>query len=425
MRPVAKRFVPLPGFDALVPGYLRVGDQLFVTDGLRLFAIDLVAARVAWDHSWTRPDPVFYRVPRRARTYGRRVWCRGGAVVYVTDTDHGVAAIGFDANTGREKWRQEIQTPPPVEWTEAQPAWPGAPTEEINAFLLDDEQVVLVLARSTRRVMQWPDKPMPDLRARVDVFTLDSEDGTIRATGSVADVMVPSLEKRRLSRWLVTERRVLALEPTEGVARVRTEFPGTLCWPRERSGKVTVAWRERGGVGAATVDGANGAIEIEHRWKRKEVSALTLHPLVDATVLQINDQFVALLGADLAPRWEIRIRPYVYGVAAHEGGAVVVAASGGGGGLSIINRNDGRALTEARLSGGAWDVIAVPGTGQVAAACGDGLVQADVRGGAHEPTVTMIPGAAALIDGGRVRVALLCGDPAPGVHVIDVFETSR
>lgn len=419
MRPVANRFVPLPGFDALVPGHLRVGEQLFVTDGRRLFAIDLVAAHLAWERSWSRPDPVFYRVPRRARTNGRRLWCRGGVVVHVTDTDHGVAAEGFDAKTGTAKWRREIQTPPPVAWTETEPAWPGAPTEEISAFLLDDEQVVLVLARTTRRVLQWPDKPMPDLRAQVDVFMLDPEHGTIRAAGHVADVLVPILEKGRLSRWLVAENDLLALDPTEGVARVRTRFPGNPCWPRERSGKVSVAWRERGGVAAATVDGADGTIEVEHHWKRKKISALTLHPLVDAMALQINDQFLALLGADLAPRWEIRIRPYVYGVAAHEGGPVVVAASGGGGGLSIVDRNDGTSLTEARLAGGAWDVIAVPGTGQVAAACGDGLVQADVRAGTYEPTVTRMPGAAALIDGGRARVALLCGDPAPGVHVID------
>jgi hypothetical protein len=420
MTPVEATFVSLDGADLHMADHVRVGDRLFVMAGLRLFAIDLAAAAVMWVRTWSRPDPTFYRVPRRPHAHGRRLWTKGDALVSVVETEHGVAAVCRDVNTGDERWRREIRTPPPLAWTEAEPAWPGAPTEEIDAFVLAEDSLVLALARTTRRSMQWPDKPAPPFHAQLDVFGLEPTDGAIRSIAHIPDAWVPILEKRRLARWLVAGRRLLELDCTTGSVRTVSEFPAEPCWPRERAGKVTLAWRERGYIAAATVDRVSGHLDIEHRWKRKKVSEIAVHPLADAAALQINDQFFAMLEANLTPKWEARVRPYIYGAVSREGGPVFVAASGGGGGLSVFDREDGTPLVEARLSGGAWDVTVVSGTEQIAAACGEGLVTARVRGRVCEPKVTPIQGVRTLIEAGPGRIALLCGDPTPGIHVVDI-----
>src|SRR5262245_57795457 len=157
-------------------------------EGTRLLAVDLVAPRVLWTRDWKRPDPVYYRVPRRPHSNGRRLWSAGDAIVCLIDTEIGVAAVCCDAISGQEVWRREIATPAPADWTEAQPAWPGAPTEEISACLLADGGLAITFARSTRRSMQWPEHPAPPLRAQLDIHVLNPADGTIRASVQIPNV---------------------------------------------------------------------------------------------------------------------------------------------------------------------------------------------------------------------------------------------
>jgi hypothetical protein len=107
-------------------------------------------------------------------------------------------------------------------------------------------------------------------------------------------------------------------------------------------------------------------------------------------------------------------------VAAHDGGPVFVAAAGGGGGISAFSRSDASQLIEARLEGGAWHPVAVRGTDHVAAACGRGLVIAKARGQTAAPEVTPIEGVRSLVDAGEAQIALLCGEPAPGIRVIQI-----
>jgi hypothetical protein len=268
--------------------------------------------------------------------------------------------------------------------------------------------------------MKWPDVPAPPLRAQLDVHALNPANGTIRACVQLLRVRVPILEKQRLGRWLVVDRELLELDSARGTVRTVAEFPHEPCWPRKHGDKLAVAWRARGLITAAALDVPTGKVEIEHEWKRKASKAVELRPLSDAMALQVNDQFVNLLDDRLVPRWEVRVRPYVYGVAAHGGGPVFVAAAGGGGGLAAFDRTDGSPLVEARMAGGAWDPIAVPGTSHLAAACGQGLVVAKLQGAAVSTEVTPIPGVRALVDAGNGRVALLCGGPTPGIHVVEV-----
>jgi hypothetical protein len=417
------RFVSLPGFQprwAIAPNVQRLGDRLFVVDGNRLIVVDVHGARRLWERSWPQPAPVHYQVPRRPHAHGLRLWTRADVIACLIETEGGVAVVAYDAAAGHERWRTEIATPPPAPWAEAKPAWPGAPTEEMTAMFVATDELAVGLARTSRRSMRWPDIPAPPFRAELDVWAIDAADGRIRARAAIPDVHVPILERDRLGPWLVAGKRLLRLDPVTAQVRPIAELPHEPCWPRARGGQVTVCWRERGALTLALMDGDTGRIGAQHRWTRKGVNAVALHPLAVGAGLQINEQFFVLLGEDLAPRWEARVKPHIYGAAAHAEGAVFVATAGNGGGLFGFLRHSGEPCGEARLPGGVWQPVAVAATERVAAACGPGLVLADARAAAQTPTVIDLPGACALAAAGERRVALLCGEPAPGVHLVGV-----
>lgn len=415
------RFLSLPELSpgaGSEPMTARVGDVLYIVDDTRLNAVDLAGPRLLWERKWPRPTPEYYRVPRRIRAYGGRVWADAHRVICLQDTEGGVAAIACDPRSGETLWTCDITTPPPVEWTEEQPAYPGAHTEEIEAALLCEPELALALVRTSRRSMQWPGPPLPPLRAQLDAYALDPNGGSVRRRCEIPDVYVPILEKRRLRRWLVTDRALLELDLAECRPRVVAETSGDPCWPRETARGIALAWRKRGGITAAIVDPATGRIS-EHPWKRNGVKSLTMHVVGARVALQINDQFLAPLDETMAPLWETRIKPYIYGAAAHNTGPLVVAASGGGGAIAAY-ASDGTPQVEERLVGGAWNPVAVAGTDAVVAICGAGL--AVVRSHAKAPEVTPLPGSESLIDAGDGRVVVLCGAPAPGIHVVRVTQ---
>jgi hypothetical protein len=157
-----------------------------------------------------------------------------------------------------------------------------------------------------------------------------------------------------------------------------------------------------------------------HSWKRKKATELCLYPVDDGMLVGLGSQFVALLGDDVAPRWEVQVKPYVYGVAAKPDGPIFVTTSGNGGGFYAFARDSGELLFEARLAGGAWDPLSVPGRERVASLSGRGLVIADVRRPAAEPQLIELTGPRSLVPAGEGRLAVVCGQPAPGVHVIEV-----
>jgi hypothetical protein len=418
MLPGVRRFVSLPGFEARDASARLLGDVLLVAAGERLIALDLRAATLVWERRWPQPAPIHYQVPRRPHVWGQRIWARDETVASLVETEDGVAVVGCETAAGRERWRTDIATPPPTAWTESSPAWPGAPTEEITAMLFLTDELLVGFARTSRRSMLYPGPPAPPFRAQLDVHTIDPEDGRVRAVGVNPDVHVPILEKSRLGRWLLSGKRLLRLDPGSTQARVVAHLPHEPCWPEARGEQVLVCWRARGALAVALVDGETGEVRRESSWKRKAATAVKLHAMGDLVALQINEQFLAPLGDDLGPRWEARVKPYIYGVAAPAGGSLFVATAGNGGGLYCFSRDSSEPLMNARFEGGAWDLMAVPGTDRVAAACGRGLVVAEGR--ARQPEVFDIAGASALVPAGQRRVALLCGEPAPGIHLVDV-----
>lgn len=412
-------YLPLDGFEPSLPGrVLLEGERLFVADVGRLSAISLDGPRVEWESAHANPGPLRYQAPRCIHAGGRQLWAGHGSIVELLDADEGIALVARDLANGQERWRRVLSTPPPAEWTEARPAWDGAPTEELGAFLAASDVLVVALARTTRRSMLWPDHPLPEFHARLDLTRIEPSDGSVLWDSTLPDVSVSFLERDRFTRWLVAGRSLLAIDWATGAARRLAELPGAPSWPRLVGGRLAVAWRSRGAIGVDLFDSRTGERLGGGEWRRNGARETRLHACDRRPILQVNDQFVSLLSEEEhAPLWEARAKPYVYGVAAVEGGPIFVGTSGNGGGLYAFDRRRGTPVAEMRLRGGAWDPSPVAGTGLIASTCGEGLVVADGHSGRVE--VVEIPGASGIAGSRDGHVLALSGQPSPGLHVVD------
>ena len=412
-------YLGLDGFD---PRHsersLLVDERLFVSDDQRLIAIRIDGARREWEVPRSQPPPGKYQVPRRTRSCGRRLWEGHGIVCQLLDGADGVTLFAHQASTGRELWRVEFPTPPPLPWTEVRPAWDGASTEELDAFLVASDVLAVAVARTTRRTARWPDHPAPEFHAQLEVTHVEPSDGSIVWTSSFPEIRVPILEKSRFAGWHVAGQRLGAIDWSTGAALHLADLSGEPSWPRFHRERLAVATRLRGAVAVEHFDARTGESLRRGEWRRTAVRNLNLFPCGNRAVLQVNDQLVALLADDLTPCWEARAKPYVYGIAATESSPIFVCTSGNGGGLYAFDRRRGNVITEARLRGGAWDPSHVDGTGIIASACGDGLAVADGRNGKVE--VVEMLGANAVAGSRDGHVVMLSGAPRPGVQVVDV-----
>src|SRR5947209_2130786 len=96
-----------------------------------------------------------WNLPRRIFVPGNGLWTSevDAVVAEIMRTEEGgLTVTSRDAKTGKQIWEHFIPIPEAADWAEPLPAWPGAQTEEIDAFLADDpSRLIVCLFRQTRR----------------------------------------------------------------------------------------------------------------------------------------------------------------------------------------------------------------------------------------------------------------------------------
>jgi hypothetical protein len=395
-----------------------VGERLVVGSSAGLRTLDVGSGHLGWQVSRQPPSPARYQAPRSVRSAWRTLWADGQRILQLLDVEEGVAAIAHDVSSGREQWRHVLPTPAALPWTEPAPAFPGAETEVLSAFLAATSAPAVVVARTTRRTTRWPDFPAPELQAQLDVTCLDADGGRVAWTAQHPGVEVPILEKERFEGWFTRDGQLLGIDWGSGAPQPIARLAGDPGWPRRVGGRVAAVSRRRGELTLELFDVPSGRLLRRATWARKGVRATRLFDVGSDLVLQLNEQYVSLLAEDGRPRWEVRVTPHVYGVAARPGGPVLVCTSGHGGGVHGFDREAGDERLSIRLPGGAWEPREVDGTGLTAFVCGQGLALVDGLSGRH--VLVELAGAqriAGTLDG---RVVVLAGAPRPGVAVVDV-----
>lgn len=138
-----------------------LGTSAFVHCARFIARIGLPSGRVDWlvERSPTTIVESVFRLPRRIDLFGSgsTLWVSeaAAAVAELISTECGGMTVSArNAATGAQLWEQFVPVPDAAVWAEATPAWPGAETEEIAAFIAQDpSRLIVCLARQTRRSM--------------------------------------------------------------------------------------------------------------------------------------------------------------------------------------------------------------------------------------------------------------------------------
>jgi len=419
--PIETTFVERAGLMQSGEGtHVVVGDVVILQEWDRLTAVSVSEARLMWEVPKPRPTPAQFNLPRRAIASGRGLWAGPSSVAHLSDAPTGLFVAAHDIGTGRAIWRSEFPTPSPVSWTESSPAYAGAHTEELPAFLARDENLVLGLARTTRRTAQAFDLRLPPLHAQLDLSGIDATSGEVRWQTKVPDVTISALEMRRFSGCLATiAGDVLNVDLATGTPCSLTKLRGSLGWPRRRRGELLVSWHDRGTVGVYALDAITGAVLRQSHWRRRGVWSTSMLLDPRSVFLQINDQFVSLLDENLAPLWEARAVPYIYGVVHTAEGPIWIGTSGRGGRLYAIDPASGTELLHLTVHGGAHDPTPIHGTDYIAWAILHGIALVNKR--TMEVIQVKLKGALDVVGAIDRTIILQAGAPRPGIHLLTLL----
>lgn len=397
---------------------------LFVATRSRLLAIDVIESRIVWERSRPTLSSACYQVPRRLRSHGARLATLMTDVVWLTDSEEGVAVSCFRRDDGALRWEQRVATPAELPWTEPAPVCRGAWTEVLDAFLARPTQAgpVLVIGRTSRRSEHGVGGqrfPAPPLHAQLEILALDDDVGIQRWTAALPDLRVPIGEQDRFDLLVRNGQEIIAIDELTGAVQRVARTPKPCCWPRRVGDRLLSAWRTARGVGLISVpfDATDSTSEsFVDRPNPKEVK---VHEAGTRAILETSGSTFCLIQADLSAGPQIRTKGYLYGAASPSGGLVVVATSGHGGGVYAIDSSTGHQVAAHMLPQGAWHVSAIAETGQAMLVCGPGVATIDGRTGAL--VITNLPCAAAIAGSFRNKAAVLTGPPAnSGVHILDL-----
>src|SRR5688572_15243967 len=220
-------FIAVPGVTTLDKTAAADGRLFLATRG-RLQAFGMAEGRPIWESSHAVPEPVFYRVPRRIRASGKTLRPGQDGLMHLVDGDADVIVRCHDEATGRVRWERRTPTPPPLPWTEPEPAWEGARTEEIDAFLTLHLPGLAVARTSRRSMRSLPGQgtfPAPLYKAQLEILSLEGATGRDRWRSTLPNIGVPILEKDRLTFLLRRGTEVVDVAAETGIARLVGRAP--------------------------------------------------------------------------------------------------------------------------------------------------------------------------------------------------------
>jgi hypothetical protein len=277
-----------------------------------------------------------------------------------------VTVAARDGASGRTLWQRTYPPPEAAEWAERTPAWPGAQTEEIDAFLADDpDNLVLGLMRQSRRSLVGGHGvevlTLPPYACQTDATRFDPLSGEVIWQASFPGVPVPLLAREAFTGLWSRRGRAGRIDLSSGANTLLSESPHHFGWPVRVGSAIAVPWHASSRVGVEWLDEAGGRLRAV-AWPLRGVNRTVLHPIRAGVVLQTNEQRLWLLADDDAPLWDVRVKPYTYRVFQATSSAVFVGTDGKGGRLLGFDLASAEEVLNLRPAiGGAGDLTMVPG----------------------------------------------------------------
>jgi hypothetical protein len=362
----------LPGLGDDVRLSLRTrGASAFLRSPRFIARICLQTAKVEWlvERSPVKISREISELPRRIDVSGSDLWISesGHFVAEIMSTENGALAVSArEVETGKELWQHLIPTPDPADWAEPSPAWPGAQTEEIDAFLADDSnRLIVCLFRQSRTAMQFSSTHQVDTLPRywcqTDAVRFEPPTGKAVWRGNFQDLFVGIIERDSFTGIWSHGRRLGMLDLEGGRNSILYESPNVLGWPVRDGSLLSVPWHSKGQVGVDWIDD-RGCQVRKGAWQLPRVHCTQLHPTESGLALHTNHQSLWWLGREDLPLWNIRAKPYIYHVYSSPGTDVFVGTDGNGGRLLGLDASSGRERLNVKPPfGGAGQLIKVLG----------------------------------------------------------------
>ncbi len=363
----------LPGLsDSDFAPSMRVrGATAFLRTPHFIARICLNSGKVVWfiERSFARLAKSAISLPRRIRLSGSDLWASETEqiVAEILCTENGELTVSArNAETGEQVWEHFIPIPEAADWAERTPAWPGAQTEEIDAFIADDpNRLIVCLFRQSRRSTYFSPShevgTLPSYSCQTDAVGFIPSTGKVVWRSDFENVRVGILERESFTGFWSHSPRVGKIDFDTGTNGTLYESSNSLGWPARVGSLVAVPWHSKREVGVDWIDQRGERIR-KGTFRRLGAVTTNLHVTESGLALQTNDQMLWWLGKEELPLWSIRAKPYIYRVHSSRDSSVFVGTDGNGGRLMGFDQlSGGETLNLKPALGGVGDLSKVPG----------------------------------------------------------------
>lgn len=352
------------------PSLRTHGDSAFINSPSFIGRFSLKTGTVDWLHERV-PVQIPYsthELPRRIDVSGSKLWTSHAhqVVAELSGSEDGAAQVtAWHAATGDVLWEQQISIPDAAEWAESSPAWPGAQTEQIDAFIADDPNCLVVClsrqSRTTRRYSrEFTVDTLPPYGCQTDAIRLDTATGIPVWHASYPGISVGIIERQSFEGVWSTSTQVGVVDFETGRNAILHEFPNALGWPIRVDSEVLVSWHSRREVGVVWID-ERGNLLRQGSWRQPRIYETHLHDTPAGLAVQTNQQALWWMGKEPQPMWRIRAKPYIYHVHSSPATDVFVGTDGRGGRLFAFDAESGAETLNLKPAlGGAGTLSIVP-----------------------------------------------------------------
>lgn len=309
-------------------------------------AFDVAAESVVW--SGITPDrPVYEPRPRRFETalfYQPRVYENAGLVLHLASAPGGgLWVLARRLESGVTAWDTRIDIPPPERWTEAEWLYEGLSTEELHVSLAAlPDRIVVVIQRNSRRCECWTaDRhfPMPPFDCGLQLIELDAANGRVIHDELIDRAWIGSGQQFRFDGVLRRETALLCYDWATRKLQTLLDLPNK---PHDFvcvGSRILAAYAEGRTPCIVGYDLAAGQPIETMRLARNaaKIASISLRALPNGLLAQVNEARLVRISDDLLPRYELRVRPYVYDAALTDAGVLLIGTDGKGTNAYVVD----------------------------------------------------------------------------------------